>query len=177
LASERATRKRHVVLAFALGAMGVAYLDRVAISTAAPAMKADLALSDIQMGFVFSAFTLAYALFEVPSGWLADRFGARWMLTCIVLWWSARTAATGTAVGFVSLLLVRWLFRMGEAGVLPSRSPTSWRSATACAARSAHPACSAPPRRARDRPRVWRRRACTASRSGRQEMLDSWTHS
>ena len=65
------------MLAFALGAMAVAYLDRVCISTAAPAIKADLGLDDAQMGYVFSAFTLAYALFEVPSGWLADRFGAR----------------------------------------------------------------------------------------------------
>ena len=121
-AAERPTRKRHVVLGFALGAMVVAYLDRVAISTAAPAVKADLGLSDVQMGLVFSAFTLAYALFEVPSGWLADRFGSRWMLTRIVLWWSAMTAATGAATGFLSLLLLRWLFGMGEAGVLPSIS-------------------------------------------------------
>ena len=110
------------MLGFALAAMGVAYLDRVAISMAAPAMKADLGLSDTEMGYVFSAFTLAYALFEVPSGWLADRFGARWMLTRIVLWWSAMTAATGAATGFASLLAVRWLFGMGEAGVLPSLS-------------------------------------------------------
>ncbi len=74
------------------------------------------------MGYVFSAFTLAYALFEVPSGWLADRFGARLMLTRIVLWWSAMTAATGLAQGFASLVAVRWLFGMGEAGVLPSLS-------------------------------------------------------
>jgi len=121
-APERPTRARHVVLGFALAAMGVAYLDRVAISTAAPAMKADLGLSDGQMGLVFSAFTLAYALFEVPSGWLADRFGARWMLTRIVLWWSAMTAATGAATGFVSLVAIRWCFGMGEAGVLPSLS-------------------------------------------------------
>jgi MFS family permease len=119
---ERATAKRHVVLGFALAAMGVAYLDRVAISTAAPAMKADLGLSDVQMGLVFSAFTLAYALFEVPSGWLADRFGARLMLARIVIWWSAMTAATGAAAGFVSLVALRWLFGMGEAGVLPSIS-------------------------------------------------------
>ena len=71
------TRARHTMLGFALAAMAVAYLDRVCISTAAPAIKADLGLSDVQMGTVFSAFTLAYALFEVPSGWLADRFGAR----------------------------------------------------------------------------------------------------
>jgi MFS family permease len=121
-AAPRPSRARHVVLGFALAAMGVAYLDRVAISTAAPAVKADLGLSDTEMGLVFSAFTLAYALFEVPSGWLADRFGARWMLTRIVLWWSAMTAATGAATGFASLVTIRWLFGMGEAGVLPSLS-------------------------------------------------------
>jgi MFS family permease len=69
---------------------------------------------------VFSAFTLAYALFEIPSGWLADRFGARVTLGRIVLWWSAMTAATGLAGGFASLVALRWLFGMGEAGVLPS---------------------------------------------------------
>jgi MFS family permease len=121
-AAPRPSRARHVVLGFALAAMGVAYLDRVAISMAAPAMKADLGLSDTEMGYVFSAFTFAYALFEVPSGWLADRFGARFMLTRIVLWWSAMTAATGLATGFASLLGIRWLFGMGEAGVLPSLS-------------------------------------------------------
>jgi MFS family permease len=116
----RPTRARHVLLALTLAAMAIAYLDRVCISTAAPAIKADLALSDAQMGYVFSAFTLAYALFEVPSGWLADRFGARWMLTRIALWWSAMTAATGAATGFGSLVALRWLFGMGEAGLLPS---------------------------------------------------------
>jgi len=116
----RPPRARHVMLGFTLAGMAVAYLDRVCISTAAPAVKADLGLSDAQMGVVFSAFTLAYALFEVPSGWLADRYGARWMLTRIVLWWSAMTAATGAAWSFASLVAVRWLFGMGEAGVLPS---------------------------------------------------------
>ena len=121
-AATRPSRARHVVLGFALAVMGVAYLDRVAISSAAPAMKAELGLSDFQMGLAFSAFTLAYALFEVPSGWLADRFGARVTLTRIVLWWSAMTAATGAAAGFWSLLAIRGLFGMGEAGVLPSLS-------------------------------------------------------
>ena len=116
----RPTRARRTMLGFALGAMAVAYLDRVCISTAAPAIKADLGLDDAQMGYVFSAFTLAYALFEVPSGWLADRFGSRLMLSRIVVWWSALTAATGAAQGFASLIAVRWLFGMGEAGVFPS---------------------------------------------------------
>ncbi|HEX9426759.1 MAG TPA: MFS transporter, partial [Candidatus Polarisedimenticolia bacterium] len=69
------TRARHVVLGFILGLTAVAYLDRVCIAIAAPAMQADLGLSDARMGYVFSAFTFAYALFELPGGWLADRFG------------------------------------------------------------------------------------------------------
>jgi MFS family permease len=115
-----ATRVRHGVLGFTLALTAVAYLDRVCIATAAPAMKADLQLSDAQMGYVFSAFTLAYALFEVPSGWLADRFGPRLMLTRIVVWWSVMTAATGIVGGFASLVAVRFLFGAGEAGTFPS---------------------------------------------------------
>ena len=82
------TRARHTVVAFTLALVAVSYLDRICISTAAPAIKADLGLSDAEMGFVFSAFTFAYAVFEIPSGWFADRFGARLTLTRIVVWWS-----------------------------------------------------------------------------------------
>jgi len=114
------THTRYRVVAFTLVMVAVAYLDRVCIGTAAPAMKHDLGLSDTQMGLVFSAFTLAYALFEVPSGWFADRYGARIALTRIVIWWSAMTAATGWALGFVSLFVVRLLFGMGEAGAFPA---------------------------------------------------------
>lgn len=116
------TRARYVALVFTLLLAAVAYLDRVCISTAATAIKSDLHLSDSQMGYVFSAFTFAYALFEVPSGWLADRFGARLMLTRIVLWWSLMTAATGWVGGFASLFMARLLFGMGEAGTYPSIS-------------------------------------------------------
>ena len=120
MSPESPTRARHRVTAFTLALIAIAYLDRVCIATAAPAMKTDLGLSDVQMGFVFSAFTFAYALFEVPSGWLADRFGARITLTRIVLWWSVMTAATGLATGFVSLLFLRLLFGIGEAGTFPA---------------------------------------------------------
>src|SRR5262245_38894971 len=124
----RPTRVRHGVLGFTLAVTAIAYLDRVCISTAAPAMKSDLGISDVEMGYVFSAFTLAYALLEVPSGWLADRFGARLMLTRIVVWWSAMTAATGMVAGFRSLLAVRFLFGVGEAGLFPSmaRAYSRW---------------------------------------------------
>ena len=69
---------------------------------------------------MFSAFTFGYAVFEVPSGWMADRFGARVTLARIVVWWSLMTAATGAAAGFASLLAVRLLFGLGEAGAFPS---------------------------------------------------------
>ena len=83
-------------------------------------MRAELGLTDAQLGIVFSAFTFGYAVFEVPSGWMADRFGARVTLTRIVVWWSLMTAATGAAAGFASLLAVRLLFGLGEAGAFPS---------------------------------------------------------
>ena len=118
--AEAPTRVRHVVVAWTLAIAAIAYLDRICISTAAPAIRAELGLSDGDMGLVFSAFTLAYALFEVPSGWFADRFGARITLTRIVVWWSVLTALTGLAGGLASLLVVRFLFGAGEAGMFPA---------------------------------------------------------
>ena len=126
--SETPTRARYGVVGLTLALVAIAYLDRVCIATAAPAMKADLGLSDTEMGLVFSAFTLAYAIFEVPSGWFADRFGPRLALTRIVIWWSLMTAATGMATGFASLFAIRLLFGMGEAGAFPAtaRVYASW---------------------------------------------------
>ncbi|MBI5396069.1 MAG: MFS transporter [Verrucomicrobia bacterium] len=122
------TRTRYGVLGFTLLLSAVAYLDRVCISTAAPAMTADLGLTNAQMGYVFTAFSFAYAVMEVPAGWLADRFGPRLMLTRVVIWWSLFTAMTGFAWGFASLFAVRLLFGLGEAGCYPgiSRSYARW---------------------------------------------------
>jgi len=122
------THARYAVLAFALSITAISYLDRVCISMTAPFMQNDLGLSDGEMGMVFSAFTFAYAVFEIPAGWLADRFGPRLMMTRVVLWWSLMTAATGLTGGFVSLLCVRLLFGAGEAGVFPgiSRAFSRW---------------------------------------------------
>jgi len=114
------THARKVVVALTLALVAVAYLDRVCISTAAPAIRAELGLDQEQMGIVFSAFTFAYALFEMPSGWLADKFGARRALMRIVVFWSAMTAGTGLAAGYASLVALRILFGMGEAGAFPA---------------------------------------------------------
>lgn len=100
----------------------VTYLDRVCISTTAPAMMKDLGLSPIQMGMVFSIFIFGYALFEIPGGWMGDHWGARVVLTRIVLWWSFFTAATAYAWSLASLLVIRLLFGVGEAGAFPNCS-------------------------------------------------------
>src|SRR5262250_3326102 len=115
-----ATRVRGRVLAFAFLLAVVTYLDRTCISAAAPFIMDDLHLSFTQMSVVFSAFTLAYSLFEVPSGWLGDVRGPRRVLTRIVLWWSAFTMLTGAARGFASLVAIRFLFGAGEAGAFPN---------------------------------------------------------
>jgi len=129
---EAPSHARKGVVALTLALVAVAYLDRVCISTAAPAIRAELGLDQAQMGMVFSAFTFAYALFEMPSGYLADKFGARKALMRIVLFWSAMTAATGLATGFASLVALRLLFGMGEAGAFPAtaRAYARWLPAT-----------------------------------------------
>jgi MFS family permease len=114
------TRARHVAVAFAMLLAIVQYLDRVCISQAAPAMSRDLHLSTVELGWVFSVFTWAYALFEVPSGWLGDRLGPRRVLMRIVAWWSFFTAATGWAWSAASLIVTRTLFGAGEAGCFPN---------------------------------------------------------
>jgi sugar phosphate permease len=116
------------VLAFAFVLTVVTYLDRVCISAAAPAIMKELNLSVLQMSAVFSAFILAYSIFEVPSGWLGDVRGPRRVLTRIVIWWSAFTMLTGAAQGFRSLVAIRFLFGAGEAGAFPNiiRSFARW---------------------------------------------------
>lgn len=127
-ALEPPTRVRYGVLGFLAAMTFVLYLDRVCVGQAAPRIKAELGLSDTQMGFVLAAFTLAYALFEIPAGRWGDRFGSRGVLTRIVVWWSVFTALTGAATGFGMLLAVRFLFGAGEAGALPNsaRVLKSW---------------------------------------------------
>ena len=99
--------------------MMITYLDRVCFSTTAGVMSQELGLSLEEIGLAGSCFVLGYVLFEIPGGWLADRFGARLMLTRIVIWWSAFTALTGIAWNLGSLVAIRFLFGCGEAGAFP----------------------------------------------------------
>src|SRR5580658_3042376 len=113
------THARRRVVVFGASLAFLSFLDRAAISQAAPSILRELHLSSVQMGLVFSAFGLTYAAGEIPSGWLCDRFGARRLLTRVVFLWSLFTAATGLTWSFGSLYLTRLLFGAGESGCFP----------------------------------------------------------
>jgi len=109
----------------------ITYIDRVCIATVKEPIARELALSDGAMGMVFGAFALGYALAQIPSGWLADRFGPRMALALVVTTWSAFTAFTGFAWSLSSLIAIRFLFGVGEAGAFPgsARAICNWLSA------------------------------------------------
>jgi MFS family permease len=126
---QQPTQVRYGVLGFACALSMITYLDRVCIASAASLIKESLGLDDVaDLKMAFTAFALAYAVFEIPSGWLGDMFGPRNVLIRIVLWWSVFTALTGFAgmslgglvFGLGLLVGVRFLFGMGEAGAYPN---------------------------------------------------------
>ncbi len=118
------SRVRFQVLLFTVLLAGVTYLDRVAIAITSKDITRDLGLTTVEMGWVFSAFTIAYGIFEIPTGYWGDRIGSRQVLTRIVAWWSAFTMATSLAFNLPSLLAVRFLFGIGEAGAWPNAART-----------------------------------------------------
>lgn len=106
----------------------ITYLDRVCISVAGPRIQEYLRIGPQQWGWVVGVFAIAYAVFEIPGGWMADRFGPRIILTRIVLWWSVFTALTGAVSSYPFLLLTRFWFGAGEAGAFPNAAASiaSW---------------------------------------------------
>ena len=124
----KASRARYNVVAFAISLAVLSYIQRVAISQSAGPISRDLHLNKGQLGLVFGAFGLSYALFELPAGLLGDRLGVRRVLVRIVLAWSAFTALTGAAWNIGSLCVIRFLFGAGEAGCFPNltRMLSAW---------------------------------------------------
>lgn len=130
------TRARFIVLAFLCSMAFVLYLDRVCIAQALVPMSAEFGFTEVHTKWILMAFTLSYGLFELPAGRLGDQFGARSVLTRIVIWWSICTALTGCVLHFsyeffpfsisivfntlVLLAVVRFLFGAGEAGAIPN---------------------------------------------------------
>ncbi len=131
------SRTRWAILGLLFLISVITYIDRVNISVTAKDMMPALNLTPIEMGQVFSAFVLGYALFQIPGGWLGDRFGPRLVLTAAVIWWSvftiltalAASLPTATVFGTVgSLILMRFLIGVGEAAALPNfaRTVANW---------------------------------------------------
>lgn len=128
-------RWRLLALLFAISV--VTYVDRVNISVTARQMMPALGLTDQQMGYVFSAFVMGYALCQVPGGWMGDRWGVRRVLAGAILWWSVWTALTATAPAIgvaagagvlMALIAARFLLGIGESVALPSftRAVADW---------------------------------------------------
>src|SRR5206468_8805531 len=121
----------------------VSYLQRMNISIAAKFMKPELGFTDVQMGRVFSAFMLGYALFQIPAGTFGDRRGPRFVLAVAALGWGITTLLTGFLPGMVLtgtaalglLMVVRFSLGVAEAATYPvaARAISNWLPSTECA--------------------------------------------
>src|SRR5215831_11954267 len=103
----------------------ITYLDRVNISISGLWLAREYQFSDTRLGGIFSAFVVGYALFQIPAGRLADRFGSRFVLTAGALWWGVFTALTalipsGISAAVLCFLAVRFTLGAGEAVIYPS---------------------------------------------------------
>ena len=110
----------HVVLGLLCAMYFITYVDRVNISTAASAIKTEFGFSNIQLGWIFSAFAYPYALFKIFGGWMGDRFGPRRTLFWCGVIWANATVITGLSGGFLSLFLVRFILGIGEGATFPT---------------------------------------------------------
>jgi len=124
----RGTRIRFRVAALGTSLAMVTYLDRTAMGTIAPIVTKEWQLTPSETGWIFTAFALAYALFEVPTAKWAEKLGTKAVLTRIVVWWSVFTAGTALSFNLSSMVLVRFLFGAGEAGAWPmaARAFSKW---------------------------------------------------
>src|SRR5579862_4707871 len=124
----RPTRVRYRVLGMGVAVYMITYMDRVVISNAAPSIRSEFGFSLVTMGWILASFRWSYALFQIPGGWLGDRIGPRKALALIVTWWSIFTSATALAFNAASMVAIRFLFGVGEAGAFPiaTRSLSRW---------------------------------------------------
>jgi ACS family glucarate transporter-like MFS transporter len=126
-------RTRWFLIAWLFVLSAIGYLNRVNISVSGEYISQEFHLSQIQLGWVFSVFTLGYALFQAPTGRLADRFGPRRVLALATIWWAVilgltAVAPSGISGALILLLALRFALGMGVASIYPSsnRVVASW---------------------------------------------------
>ena len=115
-------RKRNWILALLFLGWALGNLDRYIMNYAVLSITEDLNLSASSTGLLLSSFFAGYAIMQLPGGWLADRFGARKVLITSVIMWSIFTGLTGAAWSMVSMVIIRFLFGIGEGGFQPASS-------------------------------------------------------
>jgi len=125
---EKKTNVRYVILAMLFLVTMINYLDRSSLGIASPVMKEELAFDAVKLGFAFSAFNWAYTIFNIPGGWLLDRYGAKKVYGIALLIWSVATFYQGFISTLVSLFVLRFLVGVAEAPSFPgnSRLATMW---------------------------------------------------
>lgn len=121
------TRQRFVLISILFFHSVNTYMDRACIASAADDILKDLSISKEMLGLILGIFAVGYALFQVPSGWIADRLGARKALTIVVSVWSVFTALTGAVRNLWQILTLRFLFGVGEAGAFPGATQAFFR--------------------------------------------------
>lgn len=119
-AARRRSHMRWTIVGFSALGLTIAYLDRAALSVAMPYISDEFAIGPEVKGIMLSAFFWTYALFQIPSGWLLDRFGPRVIYPIAVGWWSIWTALTAAAGGVASVIVFRLGLGIGEAPVQPA---------------------------------------------------------
>ncbi len=123
----RMSRQRFILIGILFFHSVNTYMDRACIASAVDYIKRDLGISGQTMGLVLGIFAVGYALFQVPAGWIADRLGPRKALTLVVSVWSMFTALTGAARTALQMLILRFLFGVGEAGAFPGAAQAFFR--------------------------------------------------
>jgi len=116
----RPTSVRFLIIGLCVAMSVLLYLDRFALGPVTTTMLEELSLDEEQFGRAVGAFFFAYALMQIPSGWLSDTFGARWTLALYVVLWSLATIGLGLVQGLLAITLMRVMLGITQAGAYPA---------------------------------------------------------
>jgi MFS family permease len=120
--ARRLPRRRWGIAVLLGASVLINYFDRLGLSVAAPQLRIELHLDPLTLGFLFSAFNWSYAILQIPSGMILDRFGVTWVGRIGILLWSAASAITAMAGGYAGIFVARLLLGAAEAPSFPLNS-------------------------------------------------------